>query len=482
MQEDTARHWINGEWITDGDVSATTDVYHGTPNGKYHSGGKTIAENAIETARTVFDRTAWAHQPRLRSAVLLEMADAIEQRKDEIAHQIAIENGKVLPHCLHETNAAISEARYYAGLARAIFGRVSEIDEGKQSIFAQEAVGVASIIVPWNAPSTLLLRSLGPALAAGCTVVIKGAHQTSSVNRLYAECFANCPSLPPGVINVVHGELEVSQTLCTHRDVDVISFTGSSGTGKQIMASAALTLKRLSLELGGKAPALVFADADMDKAASEIVRGLIAHTGQMCTAVARILVETSAWDTFVPKLVAATKDVKAGNPLDAQNQMGPLMDEESAGRYVTKTELAGTEGETLLAGEILSGHPLNNVVSPALYELQDDTHRLVQSELFSPIGILQRFESEEEAVVSANATRYGLAASVHTNNHDRARRIARALKSGTVWINCHNRLFAEAETGGYRESGMGRLHGLEGLADFMETKHIYAEFGRLPTG
>ncbi|MEO0654082.1 MAG: aldehyde dehydrogenase family protein [Pseudomonadota bacterium] len=479
---DAARHWIDGAWRTDGALRETVAVYTGATHATYQSAGAELAEEAISVARRTFDRTSWAHQPRLRSQVLLELADAIAARRDEIARHIAIENGKVLAHCLHETNAAISEARYYAGLARAIFGRVTEIDAGKQSIFAHEPIGVAAIIVPWNAPSTLLLRSLGPALAAGCTVVLKGAHQTSSVNRLYAEALASCPSLPAGVVNIVHGDLEMSQTLCQHPEVDVVSFTGSSSTGKAIMAAGAPTLKRLSLELGGKAPAIVFDDADMDVAVREITNGLIPHAGQMCTAIARVLVQDSAWSTFVPRLAEALGGITTGDPLDETVRMGPLFTEDAAQRYERDIASARQAGETILDGAVQSGHPLANVVAPALYAIGDTAHRLVQDELFAPIGLLERFSTEEEAAVSANATRYGLAASVHSRDHARTRRVARALKSGTVWINCHNRLFAEAETGGYRESGLGRLHGLEGLADFTETKHIYAEFGQLPTG
>ncbi len=479
---DTQQHWIAGGWSAGGPEAKTVAAYSGEDHGRFLMGGAVEAEAAIAAARHVFDRSSWAHKPRLRAQVLLELAEAIEARKDEIAHHIAIENGKVLSHCVHETNAAISEARYYAGLARAIFGRVTEVDEGKQSIFAHEPVGVAAIVVPWNAPSTLLIRSLGPALAAGCTVVIKGAHQTSSVNGIYAECLASCPSLPDGVVNMVHGDLEVSETLCTHLDVDVISFTGSSATGKAIMAGAAPTLKRLSLELGGKAPAIVFADADIDNSVREVVNGLIPHCGQMCTAIGRVLVADDAWDEFVPKLVDAAKAVTVGDPMDASVRMGPLLDPPSAERYAQNAASAAQAGDTLLPAQVVTGNPRENVVLPALYAIEDTSHRLVQEELFAPIGIVEQFVSEEDAVVRANSTRYGLAASVHTRDDARARRVARALKSGTVWINCHNRLFAEAETGGYRESGIGRLHGLEGLSDFMETKHIYAEFGRLPTG
>ena len=475
----TARHWIDGDWVAEGDIHNTIDVVTGQDHRRYHSGDAALAERAILSARRAFEHTGWAHQPRQRAAALSELAAAIERRIDEISQLISIENGKVLAHCIAETRAAVSECRYYGGLARAIFGRVAEIDEGKQSIFSQEAIGVASIIVPWNAPSTLLIRSLAPALAAGCTVIVKGAHQTASVNDVYAKCLSECPSIPPGVVNFVHGELAVSSTLVSHAQVDVVSFTGSSATGKFIMAAAAPTLKRLSLELGGKSPAMVFADADMNKAVREVANGIIPHCGQMCTAVSRVLVEDAAWPVFVPALVQALQSIEIGDPRAKAVQMGPLIDTKSADRFEANTTEAANAGETVLAASRPGNFPRSNFVTPALYHLQDHRHRLVQEELFAPVAMLEVFKTEEQATHCANGTAYGLAASVHTNDEARSKRIARALKAGTVWINCHNRLFAEAETGGFKQSGLGRLHGLEGLADFLETKHVYSEFGRV---
>jgi len=482
MNDQEARHWIAGAWVKQGEIRQTVDVTTGAPGRQYYFGVAAQADLAIAVAREQFDRSPWAHSPRIRSQVLFELAEAINSRSADIAGLITIESGKVLGHALGEVRAAVSECRYYAGLARAIFGRVSEIDAGMQSIFTREAIGVAAIIVPWNAPATLLVRALAPALAAGCTIVLKGAHQTAGVTDIFAQCLAACPSLPEGVVNVVHGDLEVSKTLVAHGDVDVISFTGSSATGKAIMAAAAPTMKRLSLELGGKSPALVFADADLDLAAREISAGIIPICGQMCTAIGRVLIEDAAWDAFMPRLTEALKGVVVGNPADGGTQMGPLLDSQSGDRYEANTVEAASAGETVLAGTRLENWPRRNFVTPALYRIEDRSHRLVREELFAPIGILETFRGEEDVVISANATRYGLAASVFTQDEPRSKRIARALKSGTVWINCHNRLFAEAETGGYRQSGLGRLHGLEGLADFLETKHIYSEFGHLPTG
>lgn len=482
MPEQVVRHWIDGNWVAQGEICATINVVSGDDHRRYHCGDETIAETAIDAARSAFEQTQWAHQPRQRAAALGELADAIERRVDDISRLIATENGKVLGHCLAEARAAVSECRYYSGLARAIFGRVAEIDAGKQSIFSQEAIGVASIIVPWNAPATLLIRSLAPALAAGCTAVVKGAHQTASVTDVFAKCLAECASIPPGVVNIVHGQLAVSKVFCSHPQVDVVSFTGSSGTGKSIMAAGADTLKRLSLELGGKSPAIVFADADMAKAVPEIARAIIPHCGQMCTAVSRVLVAESAVAAFVPALVEALKSVEIGDPFASGVQMGPLIDTDSADRFEADISQAAKVGETLLGGTRPGNFARANFVTPAFYRLEDRAHRLVQQELFAPIAMLESFTTEEQAVHSANDTRYGLAASVHTTDEARSKRVARALKAGTVWVNCHNRLFAEAETGGFRESGLGRLHGLEGLSDFLETKHIYSEFGVVGQG
>ena len=482
MSRAAIQHWIQGEWVDSTTHAETRTCFTGEPFRTFAVDDGTLSAQAIEHARRVFERSTWAHQPRLRAQVLLELADQLTAEFDTLADVISIESGKLIHHARGEVMACISECRYYAGLARSIQGRMLETDAGKLSMFTQEAIGVASIIVPWNAPGTLLVRSLAPAMAAGCTSVVKGAMQTVSTTHLFAECLSRCPSLPQGVVQIVHGDLACSQMLCQHPQVDVISFTGSTTTGKAIMASAATSLKRLSLELGGKSPAIVLEDADLDRAAHEIAQGIVPLSGQMCTAIGRILIADAVWDRFVPKLRDRLANLSIGAPDDHSAELGPLIDVASADRYERLLAQASQEGETLLAGHRPNVGPLANFVAPALYAIDDPRSTLVQTELFAPIGIAERFTNDEAAAVLANMTRYGLSASVYSQSGERAQRMARAIKAGTVWINCHNRLMAEAETGGYRESGLGRLHGVEGLADFLETKHIYQEFGQLPTG
>ena len=470
-----ADNYINGEWIADGGTAESTNPADGSVLGHYVPGTRALADQAVAVARQTFDETDWASSPRLRAAVLFEFADRLEAARDEIADLIVAENGKLRREALGETIGAISEARYYGGLARTILGRTIETAPGNFSMMNREAAGVAAIIVPWNAPVTLLVRSLGPALAAGCTSVIKPAPQTPLIHRRVMQCLHDCPSLPKGVVNSVNENgTEVGEALVASDDVDVISFTGSSATGKRIMAGAAPTLKRLSLELGGKAPAVVFDDADLDQAVRELTSGSLMMAGQICVAAARFLVHKSIEQEFTARMKAAFSAVRTGPGADPQSQMGSLIDLPNQKRVASIIEQAADEGELVLRGEPLGQGAF---MTPSLFRIDNLQSELVQEELFGPIVSIEGFEDEKEAVAKANATRYGLAASLFTRDLNRATRVSRAIRAGTVWLNCHGRLFAEGETGGYRHSGLGRLHGPEGLNDFLETKHVYFEAG-----
>lgn len=476
-----ALNYIGGEWVKGAGARDSLNPADGSVLGSYEPGTKALADQAAALARETFETTGWASSPRLRAAVLFEFADRLEAAKDEIADLVVAENGKLRREALGETMGAISEIRYYAGLARTVLGRTIETMPGNFSMMNREAAGVAAIIVPWNAPVTLLARSLAPALAAGCTTVIKPAPQTPLIHARVMRCLAECPSLPKGVVNSVNEQgSEVGEALVASGDIDVISFTGSSATGKRIMAGAAPTLKRLSLELGGKAPATVFADADLDQAVRELTAGSLVMAGQICVAAARFLVEKSIEKDFTDKIKAAFSAVKVGPGGDAQSQMGSLIDMGNRDRILRLVEQAGDEGEMVLKGGVPNG-PLSKgaFLTPTLFRIDDLLSPLVQDELFGPIVSIETFETEAQAVKKANATEYGLAASVFTRDLNRAMRMSRAVRAGTVWLNCHGRLFAEGETGGYRQSGLGRLHGVEGLNDFLETKHVYLEAGAI---
>ena len=325
MTEFNGNHYISGSWVDDSPNGFRESINpnDGSVLGTAPNGSSELASQAVESARQAFEFSTWPSDPRLRASVLLDFAAALEARADEIAILMSRENGKVLGQAKHEVAAGYSEARYYAGVARNVFGRTFESGPGRLSLMTREPSGVASVIVPWNAPVTLLVRSVAPALAAGCSVVVKPAPQTPLTNAAVMSCFDELESMPSGIINSVneHGT-EVGSVLSSHPEVDVVSFTGSSRTGRVIMANAAETIKHVSLELGGKSPAIVFDDADLDRALAEIKRGALALNGQMCTCISRILVQRDIVDEFRPRLVAAFEATRIGNSVAGKNRAG----------------------------------------------------------------------------------------------------------------------------------------------------------------
>jgi acyl-CoA reductase-like NAD-dependent aldehyde dehydrogenase len=481
MSKLNALNYINGQWqgAAGGATGESRNPADGSVIGTYAASGREEARLAIASAREAFETSLWAHDARLRQMVLLGWADRLEKRQ-ELAALLTQENGKVLAQSRGEMAAAISEIRYYAGLTRHIPGHFMEVEPGAYSATLREAAGVAGLIIPWNAPVVLLIRSLAPALAAGCTVVIKPAHQTAQITAQVLRELADIESLPRGVLNLVleHGS-EVAQELVASSEVDVLSFTGSNLTGQRIMAAAAPTMKKLSLELGGKSSCLVFPDADVSTVAQRLATAATIISGQQCTAARRVLVHASRYDEMKQALKNALEAIVVA-PGDAPGAgMGPLIDADSLDRVSSEVQRALDMADEVVlrggrgGGKLAGGHFL----TPTLVAHGDTGAFFTQDEIFGPFVVLEKFEDEKEAVARANHTVFGLSASVWTADGDRGMRLARALRNGTVWINDHNRLFAEAETGGYRRSGIGRLHGYEGLADFLETKHIFRNAG-----
>lgn len=472
-----AQHYIDGAWVpAGGAVGSTLNPATGEPVAQFVEGTAADAEAAMAAALRAFHGTAWKHDARLRSEVLLAAAGRLEEHREQVAHLLVAQNGKLLREALGEVGAAISELRYYAGLARNLFGRVVEIEPGCFSSLQREAAGVAVIIVPWNAPVTLLVRSLGPALAAGCTVVVKPAHQTALVSNMVLETVLCDARVPAGVVNTVtESGAEVARALCESPEVGVISFTGSTAVGKAIARATASHLTRLSLELGGKAAGVVFADCDFAATVRGVLAGGLILSGQQCTALARVLVHESIYERFADELAGAMRRVQPGPGMNPASGMGPLIDVANRERIRALVEGApGAGGTVLVRGDVPGGELARGAfIAPSLIAVDDLASPLVQNELFGPVMVIERFRDEDDAVHRANATRYGLAASVWTGDAGRARRVASRLRSGSVWINAHNKLYAEIETGGERDSGYGRLHGVEGMNDFLVTKHVY---------
>ena len=474
-----ARHLIDGEWL--GAPHATSiNPADSSAIGRYADGGPEDAQAAIAAARRAFERPDWAQAPRLRQQLMLQWADRLEQRTEELAQLLTLENGKVLAQSRGEIGGAISEIRYYAGLTRYIPGHVFEVAPGEFSTLFKEPAGVCGLIIPWNAPVVLLIRALAPALAAGCTVVIKPAPQSALITAAVVAELAALKSLPRGVVNLVSEQgHEVAQALVNSPQVDVISFTGSNATGQRIMAAAAPTMKKLSLELGGKSCCLVFDDADVERIAPQLAAAATIISGQQCTAARRVLVHASRYEAMKTALTRALASLVVAPGNAPASQMGPLIDAASLERVGGQIEQAMQQAdEVLLRGRRLGGASRSGFfLTPTLVAHRDTSAFFVQEEIFGPLVVLEKFEDEADAVKRANHTEYGLSASVWTQDGARALRVARALRNGTVWINDHNKLFAEAETGGYRRSGLGRLHGYDALNDFLEVKHIYQNAG-----
>ena len=482
-----ALNLIAGRWqpAASGEYAASRNPADNAEIGRHAASDAADAEMAIAAARAAFESPAWAQSPRLRQQVLLQWADRLEQRADELARLLTRENGKVFAQSRGEMAGAISEIRYYAGLARYIPGHVFEVEPGVFSTLLKEPAGVAGIIVPWNAPVVLLIRSLTPALAAGCTTVIKPAPQSALITAAVIAELDAVQTLPRGVVNLVSERGHaVAQTLAASLQVDVISFTGSNATGARIMAAAAPTMKKLSLELGGKSCCLVFDDVAIERVAPQLAAAATIISGQQCTAARRVLVHASKYEAM-KRALAHSLEALVVAPGDAAGaQVGPLIDAPALDRVGTRIEeaLAAADEVILPGGRGTGALARGHFLRPSLVAHRDTHAFFVQEEIFGPFVVIESFEDEAEAVQRANHTEYGLSASVWTADGARQMRVARALRNGTVWINDHNKLFAEAETGGYRRSGLGRLHGYDALIDFTEIKHIYQSAGVVGAG
>jgi acyl-CoA reductase-like NAD-dependent aldehyde dehydrogenase len=477
-----SQHFIDGQWTSADRWTDSLDPANGELIGCFADGGEAEAEAAVAAAARAFNDPQWAQNPRLRQQLLLEWAAALKARQEQLAQLLTRENGKALAQSRGEIGGAISEILYYAGLARHNPGHMLEVAPGEFSSMLREPAGVAGLIIPWNAPAVLLVRALAPAIAAGCTVVIKPAPQTALFNAAMLEPLFALPGLPAGAVNLFaeSGHAGAAHLVASPR-VDVLSFTGSTATGQRIMRDCAATMKKLSLELGGKSCCLVFEDADIAAIAPKLAAAATIISGQQCTAARRVLVHASRFAEMKTALSAALGQIRLGNGLDPANNMGPLIDWQSRDSVERRIgEALDSCDEVLLAG----GRPQDELskgafLAPSLIAHRDSSAFFCQEEIFGPLLVLESFEDETEAVARANHTEFGLSASVWTEQGARAWRVARALRNGTVWLNDHNKLFAEAETGGYRKSGLGRLHGVDALLDFSELKHIYQNVGTL---
>lgn len=431
-------------------------------------------DDAVSRASVAVRTSAWRHDGALRARTLFQWAARMREHSEPLAELLTREQGKTLGQARGEVASSISMIEYNAGLARAIYGRSISLKEGVHGVVLREPVGVVAAITPWNYPLNLTIRAVAPALAAGNAVIIKPASLTPTI---VAEAVALLASddLPDGIAAVVAGSGgTVGDRLVKHPEVDMIAFTGDSSTGIDVMKSAADGLKRVSLELGGKSPNIVFADADLDKALAGAENAIFSAAGQICTAGSRLLLEESIHDEFMEKLVQRARAMRVGDGLDPRSEMGPLV---SAGHMLTVLDyidIGRQDGTVLAGGEALSGalHDKGHFVSPTIVTDLAPDSRLIAEEVFGPVLTVQKFAGEDEAVALANSTEFGLACGLWTNDLNRTWRMGRAIESGTIWINTYHHFYGETEVGGFKRSGIGRQQGIEGLLEFTETKHL----------
>lgn len=470
---ESARHWINGEWVGSSTVAQSVSPSTGEVLGQYSAGGRTEAAAAIAAARRAFDVGVWSHDPQLRSRALFELADRLDERAEAIALMLSREMGKALRDATWEAASSPSTLRYNAGTALSQTGTSSEIAPGMFASSMREPIGVAGIIVPWNSPVALLVRALAPALAAGCTTVVKLPGQTALTNSLIMEAVAATKSLPNGVVNIfTEAGNEGAPLMVESPDVDAINYTGSTKVGRQVAEKGAQTLKRISLELGGKSPLVVFEDADVETVAPLVVTALTKFNGEFCMTGSRVLVQRSVADAWRDRIASLLQKVVVGRADDQNSEMGPLIDRANVARIDRFVEDAKRYARIVVRGGPIVDGPLaaGAFYRPSMLETEALDVPLIQEEIFGPVLSFETFATEDEAITRANATIFGLAASIFTKDVDRAERVARAIKAGTVWINTWAVLNDAFEEGGFKHSGIGRARGLRAMEEFQEVK------------
>jgi aldehyde dehydrogenase (NAD+) len=483
MSTESYTMFIAGEWRASSDGATFESINPVTSQSWASAPQATLqdVDDAVAAARQAFEEGPWHESTPLQRARLLRaLGDLIAAHSEELARIQIQENGKLWREVADQAKAQANACYFYAGAAEMPTGETLAASVPNMVAFTtREPVGVVAAITPWNSPIAQLMAKLGPALAAGCTMVIKPSEITP-ISTLYLARLIEAAGFPTGVVNVVTGDGSTGAALVEHPDVDHISFTGSTSVGKAIAGTAGARMARVSLELGGKSPNIIFPDADLENAVNGVMAGIFAATGQTCMAGSRVLIHDDIYDRFAKMLADRASTIKIGDPMDPESEMGTVACRAQYEKVLSYIEIAKGEGAHLAAGGKRPDNPALSAglfVEPTVFTNVTNDMRIAREEVFGPVASLIRFHDEDEAVRLGNDTFYGLAAGVWTNDVARAHRMIRRLRAGTVWINNYRKVNYVAPFGGFGESGLGRENGAHAMDEYTEVKTAWITTG-----
>jgi betaine-aldehyde dehydrogenase len=481
----TYQMFINGEWVAS-QSNKTFPVYEPATEeilAQVPDSNADDVSRAVAAAKAAFEDGPWASTTaQERGRILFKLADKIRQNLPMLAELEARNTGKPIVEAEYDLTDTATCFEYYGGLATKILGFVNPVPDNAVSLTLKEPIGVAGQIIPWNYPMLMAAWKLAPALAAGCTCVLKPAEQTPLTVLEFAKWFDEV-GLPKGVVNIITGFGETcGSPLVKHPDVNKIAFTGSAAVGKIIVKDAADTVKRVTLELGGKSPNIFFADADFEAAIDGALFGVFINQGEVCSAGSRILVEKSIYKKFVDAMAEKAKKIKLGAPLDRDTKMGPLVSKDQYDRVLSYLDVGKKEAKVASGGGKSSDFAKGYYVQPTIFYDVDNSARIAREEIFGPVATVIPFDNEKDAIKIANDSPYGLAAAVWTRDIFKAFRAVKAIRAGIVWVNHMQPTYVEAPWGGYKQSGFGRELGPWGIEEYLETKQVHINLNEAPIG
>ncbi|MBV8053731.1 MAG: aldehyde dehydrogenase family protein [Deltaproteobacteria bacterium] len=467
---------INGKWVASksGKTFETVNPANEEVLTLLAEGDKADVDEAVKAARQAFEQGQWPNMgPHQRAQMIFKIAELIDSHADELAELETLDNGKPLTFARgFDIPAAAETFRYYAGWVSKIYGETNPSDPAFFNYTLREPVGVCGQIIPWNFPLLMAAWKLAPALACGNTVILKPAEQTPLTAVRLGELIMEA-GLPDGVVNIITGfGPGAGSSIAEHPGIDKVAFTGSTEVGKLILQASAGNLKKVSLELGGKAPNIIFPDADLNQAVPTSMMGVYFNSGQVCCAGTRIFVQRDRYDEVVGKLASFSKNINVGDPFDQKSTLGPLVSREQFDRVKGYLDVGKKEGAKVAVGGD-AGKGKGYFVEPTLFADVKNEMRIAREEIFGPVGAAIAFSDENDAVLQGNHTDYGLSAAVWTRDINRAHKVARSLKAGTVWINCYNQLDPISPFGGYKQSGFGRELGKYAIDLYTQIKSVW---------